>query len=95
MSPCNNQCTRVLTINHRSKQAILPDVSFPLYFCLGPVNNILINLGTHSIRVFSPDTHDRKGQQLMNYQPQGIEITPNERFVSVSENEKYSLQIFC
>ena len=77
------------------------DVSDPWLFCLDPLNNFVISdYESHSIRVFSPEgnllhTIGREGNQPgMFHCPSGVALTPNRRFVCVSENMNYCLQIF-
>ena len=78
------------------------DVLDPWFFCLDPLNNIIISdCDSHSIRVFTPEgnllhTIGREGHQPgMFCSPEGVAVTPNRRIVSVSRNENCGLQIFC
>ena len=73
----------------------------PIFFCLDHFNNFVISdANTHSTHVFSPEgnllhTIGGEGQQRGKFHsPQGVAITPNGRLVSVSNNLKYSHQIF-
>ena len=106
LCPSNNTCLHVLTLEGDKLHSLITcgeglDVLLPYFFCLDPLNNfVLIDCGSHSIRVFSPEgnllhTIGREGhQQGMFYRPQGVAITPNGRMVCVSDNVDYGLQIF-
>ena len=106
LCPGDNPCLLVLTLEGDKLHSVITcgegmDVLCPLYFCLDPLNNfILSDFCSHSIRVFSPEgnllhTIGREGhQQGMSHKPEGVAVIPNGRFVCVSENEIYGLQIF-
>ena len=102
-----NPCMLVLTLEGDKLHSLITsgdgmDVTYPYLFCFDPLNNFVIgDLGSDSIRVFSPEgnhlhTIGREGQQPgMFHLPQGVAVTPNKRLVCVSWNENYCLQIFC
>ena len=106
LCPYKNPCMLVLSIEGDMLHSLISrgegmDVLNPLFFCLDRNNNFVISdIETHCIRVFSPagdllHTIGREGhQQGMFYQPRGIAITPNGKFVCVSHNENYGLQIY-
>ena len=106
LCPDNNPCMIVLTLEGDMLHSLITcgegmDVLYPLYFCLGPLNNfVLSDYESHSIRVFSPEgnllhTIGREGHQRGRFSdPTGVAITPNGRLVCVSDNHKYGLQIF-
>ena len=106
LCPFDNPCLLVLTLDGDKLHSFIAcgegmDVLGPDFFCLDPLNNIVISdYDSHSIRVFSPECNllhkiGRKGhQQGMFYRPRGVVVTPNGRIVCVSENENYGLQIF-
>ena len=78
------------------------DVICPFFFCFDPLNNIVISdCDAHSIRIFSPEGNllhkiGRRGRLPGKfYYPRGVSITPNGKFICVSRNKNYSLQIFC
>ena len=96
-----NPCLLVLTLEGDKLHSLINsgrgmDVLEPLFFCLDPLSNFVhSDRQSHSIRVFSPEgnllhTIGREGhQQGMLYQPRGVAVTPNGRFVCVSENHKF------
>ena len=101
-----NSCILVFTLEGDMLHSLITcgeemDVSWPYFFCLDPLNNLVISdYQSHSIRVFSPEgillhTIGRGGYQpgMFSY-PRGVAITPNERIVYVSRNELYGLQVF-
>ena len=102
----NNPCMLVLTLEGDMLHSLITcgegmDVLYPSFFCLDPLNNfVLSDLGSHSIRVFSPEgnllqTIGREGHQPgMFSNPEGVAITPNGRLVCVSQNTNYGIQIF-
>ena len=106
LCPFDNPCMLVLTLEGDMLHSLITrgegmDVLYPFFFCLDPLNNfVLSDLGSHSIRVFSPEgnllhTIGREGHQPgMFSEPRGVAITPNGRLVCVSENENNGLQIF-
>ena len=106
LCPYNNPCMLVLTLEGDKLHSLITcgrgmDVSYPLFFCLDPLNNfVLSDDQSHTIRVFSPEgnllhTIGREGHQPgMFYKPRGVAITPNGRLVCVSDNRFYGLQIF-
>ena len=106
LCPDYSPCIQVLTLEGDKLNSLITsgegmDVFDPWYFCLDPLNNIVIsNYGSHSIRVFSPEgnllhTIGREGHQPgMFYLPQGVAVTPNRRLVCVSYNLNYGLQVF-
>ena len=106
LCPDDSLCMHVLTLEGVLLHSLITceegmNVSFPLFFCLDPDNNLVISdIDTHSIRVFSSEGNflhniGREGHQRgMFYEPQGVAITPNGRLVCVSMNENYGLQIF-
>ena len=106
LCPRNNPCLLVLSLEGDKLHSLITcgqgmDVVYPLFFCLDPLNNfVLSDYRSHSIRVFSPEgnllhTIGREGyQQGMFSYPRGVAVTPNGRFVWVSDNENYGLQIF-
>ena len=107
LSSYNNPCLHVLTLEGDKLHSLITcgegmDVLRSEFFCLDPLNNfVLSDIKSHLIRVFSPEGNllhkiGREGhQQGMFYYPIGVAVTPNGRFVCVSENENYGLQIFC
>ena len=107
LCPHNNPCILVLTLEGDKPHSFITcgkgkDVSYPFFFCLDPLNNLVISdFLNNSIRVFSPEGKllhmiGREGhRQRMFSQPQGIAITPNGRLVCVLSDENYGLQIFC
>ena len=102
----DNPCLHVLTLEGDKLHSLITcgegmDVLGSLFFCLDPLNNfVLSDFRSHSIRVFSPEgnllhTIGREGHQHgMLIEPMGVAVTPNGRFVCVSDNENYGLQIF-
>ena len=106
LCPNNSPCMLVLTLEGDMIHSLITcgegmDVLRPLFFYLDPLSNfVLIDLESHSIRVFSPEdnllhTMGREGhQQGMFDKPTGVAITSNGRLVCVSENRNYGLQIF-
>ena len=106
LCPRNNPCMLVLTLEGDKLHSLITrgegmDVLYPLFFCLDALNNfVLSDNESHSIRVFSPEgnllhTIGREGhEQGMFYKPRGVAVTPNGKFVCVSRNENYGLQIF-
>ena len=106
LCPFNNPCMLVLTLEGDMLHSLITcgeemSVLFPLFFCLDPLNNFVLNNSVfYSFRVFSPEgnllhTIGEEGQRPgMFYQPKGVAITPSGRLVCVSGNENYSLQIF-
>ena len=107
LCPYKDICLLVLTLEGDKLHSLITCgegmyVSFPNYFCLDPLNNFVISdSDSDSIRVFSPEgnllhTIGREGhQQGMTSGPRGVAVTPNGRFVCISCNENYGLQIFC
>ena len=106
LCPRNNPCLLVLTVEGDKLHSLITcgdrmDVFYPSFFCLDPLNNfVLSDNKSHSIRVFSPEgnllrTIGGEGhQQGMFYRPEGVAITPNGKFVCVSSNKNYGLQLF-
>ena len=106
LCPDYSPCIQVLTLEGDKLNSLITcgkgmDVYDPWFFCLDPLNNIVISeYDSHSIRVFSPEGNllhkiGRKGHQPgMFYLPQGVAVTPNRRLVCVSINLDYGLQIF-
>ena len=106
LCPYRNPCMMVLSLEGDMLHSLISkglelDVLEPYFFCLDANNNFIISdVGTHSIRVFSPagnllHTIGRLGHQRgMFYKPQGIAIDTNGRLVCVSGNTNYGLQIF-
>ena len=106
LCPRNNPCMLVLTLEGDKLHSLITrgegmDVLYPLFFCLDALNNfVLSDNESHSIRVFSPEgnllhTIGREGhQQGIFHDPRGVAVTPNGKFVCVSRNENYGLQIF-
>ena len=106
LSPTNNPCMHVLTIEGDVLHSIITcgkgmNVLQPLFFCLDLLNNfVLSDWDSYSIRVFSPKdillcTIGRKEHQPgMSLNPMGVVITPNGKLISVLYDENYGLQIF-
>ena len=72
------------------------------FFCLDQKQNLLISdYGNNQVRIFSKEgTHlhsiGQRGEQVgMLYSPTGIALTKNLKFIVVSWNDDYSLQIFA
>ena len=107
LCPYKDLCLLVLTLEGDKLHSLITcgegmDVSFPNYFCLDPLNNFVISdYDSNSIRVFSPEGNllhtigRERHQQAVTSGPTGVAITPNGRFVCISCNENYGLQIFC
>ncbi|KAI6646983.1 PEP-CTERM domain protein [Oopsacas minuta] len=106
LTPENNPCIHVLTLEGDKLYSLITcglglDVLNPLFFCLDPIDNFIVSdLGTNSIRVFSPEGNNLHTigtdghQQGMFHLPRGIAITQSGGLVSVSHNENFGLQIF-
>ena len=106
LCPDDSPCIHVLTLEGVKLHSFITceegmNVSFPLFFCLDPLNNFIISdTDIHSIRIFSPEGNflhkiGREGhREGMFYELHGIAVTPNGRLVCVSENKNYGLQIF-
>ena len=107
LCPEIEQCMHVFTLDGDKLHSLIfcgrgCDVSFPTFFCLDHLNNLVIsNSDYHSICVFSPEGNllqviGRSGDQPGMFSiPSGVAITPNRRLVCVSSNVEYGLQIFC
>ncbi|KAI6650526.1 hypothetical protein LOD99_7577 [Oopsacas minuta] len=76
------------------------NLSNPYFFCLDPLNNLVISDNDAGVirvslqKVFSYTIGKEGHQQGMFYGPRGLAITPKLRLVCVSRNKNYGLQIY-
>ena len=102
----DNPCVRVFShagerlrsLVSRGKQM---QVSDPWYFCLDTKGNIIIiDQGTHQIKIFSKEgnhirTIGERGQQPgMFYYPRGLALNKDLSLVVMSQSDNFRLQIF-